>query len=153
MVAYMVFHLSLIYFFRLLNILSEAVEANHCYLLENWLIKLKCPNILSPQILSECQYFLKILYVRISSLKYIKALCKTLKIHNLLFFFYFYILDLDPHWLEKSYLLILTVSIYLNHIIGIISNTLMDQVSYLILSMLIKTLSLILQITCLDVKK
>ena len=28
--------------------LSEAVEASLCYFFENWLIKLKCPNLLKP---------------------------------------------------------------------------------------------------------
>jgi hypothetical protein len=36
------------FFTNLVPFLSEAVEASGCYFFENWLMKLKCPNLLKP---------------------------------------------------------------------------------------------------------
>ena len=37
-----------IFHWYLIPFLSEAVEASPCYLFQNWLMKLKCPNLLKP---------------------------------------------------------------------------------------------------------
>ena len=45
---YRMYHQKSIFLLILAPFLSEAVEASQCYLFENWLMKLKCPNLLKP---------------------------------------------------------------------------------------------------------
>ena len=40
-------HQKSIFYWYLIPLLSEAVEASRCYFFENWLIKFKCPNLLN----------------------------------------------------------------------------------------------------------
>ena len=49
-----------IFHWYLVPFLSEAVEASPCYFFQNWLMKLKCPNLLKPLdtiIQENCQPF------------------------------------------------------------------------------------------------